>query len=502
MQMKRWIVAIGAFSLIAVFAAAAFSYDARVDGVSGVVEYQTPGTDGWVAAAKDDKLAEGTKIRTGSGAQARVVLPDKSRTEIGPSAQIDITELKPEGNRFFLKVGKMFARVFKSKTRQRFEVKTPSALCAVRGTEFGVEVNQGGQTLLEVHEGVVGAVSSSGQELLVAAGQRLGVTADGQIGTPEGFQTNQEVRSDARQEVSADMTKEQVQAAAAQELKMAEYQSGKTMIDVSGNRVRLEEYVVRPAENQFKFVVLNERASRFDYMFFLGTFNTALPADMSVALRQMWGRFSTPPDYYLTKYETGRSNTVDNIQEIALDGHLVEDSEGITAKYDPATDTFVDVTAADKYYKVVFDKYYYNVFGSNGLYGTNLNSVSAGVYKNYAKIYYEGSNLQKESEAVWNYPGGSPATTLTIDADKIHEQLKVDYRDGTWETWDQYLISDEGKIAPASAFNAITTASGFKKELLKWNFEQVIKNSQFQGPEGKIDIVVEPKLLLQAGLLK
>ncbi|OYV25043.1 MAG: hypothetical protein B7Z82_08930 [Halothiobacillus sp. 20-54-6] len=39
------------------------------------------------------------------------------------------------------------------------------------------------------------------------------------------------------------------------------------MIDVNGNRVRIEEYIIRPTPTDFKLVVLNGRADRFDYGF-------------------------------------------------------------------------------------------------------------------------------------------------------------------------------------------------------------------------------------------
>ena len=65
-----------------------------------------------------------------------------------------------------------------------------------------------------------------------------------------------------------------------------------------------------------KLVVLNERDSRFDYFFYHGTFNQALPADMSVALRQISGCIGALCQYNLISYRTGRSNTVDNMLEV------------------------------------------------------------------------------------------------------------------------------------------------------------------------------------------
>ena len=118
--------------------------------------------------------------------------------------------------------------------------------------------------------------------------------------------TREQFQTVMRREMSLDMSKEEVLAAAAREIKLAEFQQGKVLMDVFGQRVRLEEYIIRPRADQFKLVVLNERQSRFDYFYYLGTFNTALPTDMSVALRQLSGSVGTAPTFWLTGFETGR----------------------------------------------------------------------------------------------------------------------------------------------------------------------------------------------------
>ncbi len=62
-----------------------------------------------------------------------------------------------------------------------------------------------------------------------------------------------------------------------------------------------------------------------------------------------------------------------------------------------------------------------------------------------------------------------------------------------------YIFSDEGAVAPSSAFDGLTTGPAFKNELLKWNYEQIIEATEFQGR--KIDLVVEPKILIKSGLI-
>ena len=49
------------------------------------------------------------------------------------------------------------------------------------------------------------------------------------------------------------------------------------------------------------------------------------------------------------------------------------------------------------------------------------------------------------------------------------------------------------------SFAGISTGAGYKNELLKWNYEQQVSASEFQGR--KIDLVVEPKIFIESGLI-
>src|SRR5207247_2501509 len=118
------------------------------------------------------------------------------------------------------------------------------------------------------------------------------------------------------------------------------------------------------------------RDNQLDYFFYKGTFNQDLPADLSVALRDLSGKLgTTAPDYYLTAYEMGQSNTQDSIHDTATGGHLVKvvvnsqgnyvltdaadatntrtvlssdlQSDGSYKIYNPLSDGFSTVSAAD-----------------------------------------------------------------------------------------------------------------------------------------------------------
>ncbi|MCR4293991.1 MAG: hypothetical protein NUW21_00540, partial [Elusimicrobia bacterium] len=100
-------------------------------------------------------------------------------------------------------------------------------------------------------------------------------------------------------------------------------------------------------------------------------------------------------------------------------------------------------------------------------------------------------------------PGCAPpdCTYNEIGEGIFHDVVYASNGDGSiWEKYDSYVISDEGKIARTSDF-AATGFSGqsFKETLLGWNFQTIVTASEFGGR--KIDLVVEPKIFIQSGLI-
>jgi len=82
------------------------------------------------------------------------------------------------------------------------------------------------------------------------------------------------------------------------------------------------------------------------------------------------------------------------------------------------------------------------------------------------------------------------------------EQFNV-YRENLtstiWDKHENYIISDEGKIADSSAFAGATSGASFKSLLMKWNYQQIVTASEFGGR--KIDLAVSPKILIESGLI-
>lgn len=479
---------------------------ASITATQGRVLFLRSGSYTWAEVARGQVLARGDQLKTASGARVTVTFDDGSRVDINPASVFTLQETGPQASEMTLALGSMRAWIAKRLNR-RFQVRTPTSVCAVRGTEFSIDVGERGETRVQMFGGLLAVSDNKGNEVLIRDTQRVEVTAQGLgrvVDSPQGTDRRgpESARDAAKREVGLEMTKEEVQAAAAFEQKNAVYREGKALIDVNGKRVRVEEYVVRPAADQFKLVVLNERADRFDYFFYRGTFNKALPDDMSTALRQVSGCIAAACDYFLTSYDTGRSNTVDKVVETASGGHQVdvnnnlEARDAVTAAFDPATDRWVSLNVSnpggvgnEKFYQTLFDNYSikFNDVVHQSWTGSNIQNTYADVtYTNVTTVQYE--------------PSCAPPNCTYTEEGVQHQIVYAENAGGAiWEKYDNYIISDEGKIAKLSDFSGITSGSAYKTTLLNWNYQQIVTASEFGGR--KIDLVVEPKIFIKSGLI-
>ena len=521
----------GVFSLFSAFvvgllfvalAAAPAAAETVIASIDGVVEIMRQGTFSWTSVKAGDALEIGDQLRTAGGGRAEVVLQDGSRVRLGPRSSFTVDRVEKESFSMKLGFGSLKAWVKHIAGRQ-FDVRTPTAVCSVRGTEFGVDVDPSSQrTQVDLYRGLLGVQDNKGNSLLLHEGQRLTIDRQG-LGVPVKItdargRERQGDRRTLRAEVGLAMSKEAVLAAAAQEIKLAEYQQGKALVDVNGNRVRLEEYIIRPAPDQFKLVVLDERQASLNYFFYHGFFNTTLPTDLSIALRQLSGTPDAAPRWYLTEYRTGRSNTVDSVAEHAFGGHPVDvnhdgvPADAVTSYFDAGTNQFVNLLPGEKFYKTLFDYYriWYNPADpANPAEPTALTPFPQGLTYRWDPAGSvtpfngtPGTGIQNMgADIATTILGGSSGYDLSVtlpDGTLLHQRLKETYGTGDYTQYDNYIIDNNGSLAQLSDFSGTTTGPAFVDGLLKWNFEQVITSSFFNGR--KIDLVIEPRIMVQSGL--
>jgi hypothetical protein len=108
-----------------------------------------------VRVAVGQRAKGGDKVETGWFSRALIASDEhRARFEIFSATEVTLAEGTP-GVILSLERGRIRAAFDKITGSEPRVVKTPGALLAVRGTEFSVRVDSGGNTTLDVYEGIV-----------------------------------------------------------------------------------------------------------------------------------------------------------------------------------------------------------------------------------------------------------------------------------------------------------------------------------------------------------
>lgn len=157
---------------------------ASVKSATGSVEIKRAGEDAFHPIAVGDVVKAGDELHTGSDGRGEFAWADGTRWKVEPNTQLKIERAsanswrKTEQTQFHLDAGKVFVRVVKSLAPgSSFQIETPSAVAAVRGTVWSIQV-ENNQTRVGVYKGFV-QVNGSTEEQTVRPGQEAVASADG-----------------------------------------------------------------------------------------------------------------------------------------------------------------------------------------------------------------------------------------------------------------------------------------------------------------------------------
>gem|GEM_PF-2898556 len=139
----------------------------------GEVHVQLPGTS-MSPPMRGQVLVAGTVLETGDGRLALVLRADESEILVQPHTRLVVREPAPGNwNAVEILLGRVRAYIRKrTGGAPPFQMGTPSAVIAVRGTRFDVEVNGRGVSEVDVFDGLVEVASSAipGSSVLVSPG--------------------------------------------------------------------------------------------------------------------------------------------------------------------------------------------------------------------------------------------------------------------------------------------------------------------------------------------
>jgi hypothetical protein len=139
----------------------------------GEVHVQLPGTN-MSAPKRGQVLPAGTVLDTGDGRLVLVLRADESEILVQPHTRLVVREPAPGNwNAVEVLLGRIRAYIRKrTGGAPPFQMGTPSAVIAVRGTRFDVEVNGRGVSEVDVFDGLVEVASAAvpGSAVLVSPG--------------------------------------------------------------------------------------------------------------------------------------------------------------------------------------------------------------------------------------------------------------------------------------------------------------------------------------------
>jgi len=165
--------------------APAFASTSTLTVIAGSVESSADGVE-WAAASDGMVIAAGTHVRTSSDARAVLTFFDGSLLTLESGTTVAVRELHGGDGvviTLFQTVGRTWSSVHRAATGTRYEIGTPTATAAVRGTGFETIVTTAGATTVATSDGIV-AVSAAGSTVLVTETQQTDVQPGSAPTTP------------------------------------------------------------------------------------------------------------------------------------------------------------------------------------------------------------------------------------------------------------------------------------------------------------------------------
>ena len=134
--------------------------------VEGDVQIKRSGESAYAALAVNDLVYPGDAIKTGKASKLSLVTKGGAEVRLNENSSFEMSSKGKIREMLNLSVGQLWTRMLSRMAK--VNVKTPSAVCAIRGTE--AEIEQRSLMTVKVYEGHVDVQNSLGKQSL-AAGQ-------------------------------------------------------------------------------------------------------------------------------------------------------------------------------------------------------------------------------------------------------------------------------------------------------------------------------------------
>lgn len=495
---------------------------------NGAVDVRAGAGTEWRPVSGEETVTAGMEVRTHRTSTAQLRFEDGSVIQINPYSIFAVDKSDSQETGFSLKLGKIRA-AFAGLLSSRVSIKTPTAVCAVRGTVFDMGV-EGKETQVKMAEGVLEVKDSQGKQAVVTSEEQVKIGEHGMekphmapLNSPDALPAVRPYQ--VHQEMARDATRRMLEDIRNRELKANEAQLGKDVVDAFGRRVRLEEYLLRPDVKSFEVLFLSKRQDRFDWGHLIEQFNAAIPDDLSQVPSIVQGAIfaRSQPSNWLKSMEFYATNTVDAEKETIVIGAPAQinfagynNGTALNLWY-PSSIDFTQTLYGPGVpggSRVQFQQHQDWNTGGAGLFTWTqsvinnagnlatmdqfqLNPASVFDVKN---ITGPGCNLGGEicydfsPTSIFGTPQAQFSGLVTGPVVTPNGPNKADlfqqttYPDGSTIAVEKFLVSDNGKILDFS--NPTSSIFGNNGS---YNLEINIKSSLFQGRD--IDVLIAPQIL-------
>jgi outer membrane protein OmpA-like peptidoglycan-associated protein len=118
----------------------------QVNFMFGDCKYKKASDASWKKAYIGLRISKNFEFKTGQRSFLDLLLQEKCAVRIKANSYLNIKEIDPDVIKMQMKSGVLFGKIHKLLKGQELSVKSPTALAAVRGTEFCTEIENGKTT--------------------------------------------------------------------------------------------------------------------------------------------------------------------------------------------------------------------------------------------------------------------------------------------------------------------------------------------------------------------
>lgn len=516
--------------------------EAKILSMSGNVEARQTREGQWGPASENMEIAEGGAIRTASDGAAVLLLPNKTKIWLKETTSLEIEQRQTLASRLALVFGRIKLRVPHLLRKERFEVRTPAAVCAVRGTEFTVATNEEGKMDLQVLYGEVKLrfvipPEKGNDEFYIPQGQGLNLEEKGKpaklaLLTPKaerealgnwnpgvkpedrqnGLKEKENDRAQVKEFARVTTNSENAVKSFLNVVKESDLEAGRTLTDVHGNLVRVDQRMMRPEANQIQFFNLVKRptysngdtatgvgrsgftyngaqgvVNRLDYMQMTMAFNQNLPDRIedwagffnANSVKPAWASFvmanrtDANSIFFVAqgyKYDAARDMLVSNPWVLEVDGAQELSANSGDDRQVIVTGVLTNgaVTAIDGLTRITNLQVLANNPGDGSLvYSNPERSASTGVQVGPDVVWAIKTDKASSYSEPSNRADNAPLVQYQADMYDIgNQQSTTDKTKYLWFAKENYVISNSGGIRTPNDF---TNSSSDPFTLLKDN---------------------------------